>query len=77
MSTLQEISNSDQGWAAERAKYALQVQEAVQTGQLSAGEAKEILNNLITSQDLEQQASDLQLKAALVFGVTQLIRVLA
>jgi polyhydroxyalkanoate synthesis regulator phasin len=73
MSALSELMNSGNTWAAERAQYALQVHEAVGAGQLSASEAKEILQDLISTDKLEEAAADQQARAALVFGVTQLI----
>ena len=73
MSTLAELMNSGNQWAAERAQYALQVHEAVGAGQLSPSEAKEILQDLISTDKLEEAAADQQARAALVFGVTQLI----
>jgi polyhydroxyalkanoate synthesis regulator phasin len=72
MSVLTELMNSGNTWAAERAQYALQVHEAVGAGQLSASEAKEILQDLISTEKLEEAAADQQAVAALVFGVTQL-----
>lgn len=73
MSVLSELLTSGNQWAAERAQYALQVHEAVGAGQLSASEAKEILQDLISTEKLEEAAADQQARAALVFGVTQLI----
>jgi polyhydroxyalkanoate synthesis regulator phasin len=73
MSALTELMNSGNTWAAERAQYALQVHEAVGAGQLSASEAKEILQDLISTDKLEEAAADQQARAALVFGVQQLI----
>jgi polyhydroxyalkanoate synthesis regulator phasin len=73
MSALAELMNSGNTWAAERAQYALQVHEAVGAGQLSPSEAKEILQDLISTDKLEESAADQQARAALVFGVTQLI----
>jgi polyhydroxyalkanoate synthesis regulator phasin len=73
MSALAELMNSGNTWAAERAQYALQVHEAVGAGQLSTSEAKEILQDLISTDKLEEAAADQQARAALVFGVTQLI----
>ena len=73
MSVLTEVMQSGQPWAAERAQYALQVHEAVGAGQLSASEAREILQDLISTDKLEESAADQQARAALVFGVTQLI----
>jgi len=73
MSALAELMNSGNTWAAERAQYALQVHEAVGAGQLSPSEAKEILQDLISTDKLEEAAADQQATAALVYGVTQLI----
>jgi polyhydroxyalkanoate synthesis regulator phasin len=70
---LTEVMNSGQPWAAERAQYAMQVHEAVGAGQLSPSEAKEILQDLISTDKLQDAAADQQAVAALVFGVTQLI----
>jgi len=73
MSALAELMNSGNQWAAERAQYALQVHQAVGAGQLSPSEAKEILQDLISTDKLEEAAADQQARAALVFGVTQLL----
>ena len=73
MSALSELITSGNQWAAERAQYALQVHQAVGAGQLSASEAREILQDLISTEKLEEAAADQQARAALVFGVTQLI----
>ena len=73
MSVLTELINSGNTWAAERAQYALEVHQAVGAGQLSPSEAKEILQDLISTDKLEEAAADQQARAALVFGVTQLI----
>ena len=73
MSVLSELITSGDQWAAERARYALEVHEAVGTGHLSPSEAREILQDLISTEKLEEAAADQQARAALVFGVTQLI----
>jgi polyhydroxyalkanoate synthesis regulator phasin len=70
---LTEVMNSGQPWAAERAQYAMQVHEAVGAGQLSPSEAKEILQDLISTDKLQDATAEQQAVAALVFGVTQLI----
>jgi polyhydroxyalkanoate synthesis regulator phasin len=70
---LHEVINSGQPWAAERAQYALQIAEALQNGQVSQDEARAILNDLIATEKLEAEGADLQLRAALVFGVTQVL----
>jgi len=73
MSVLTEVMNSGQPWAADRAKYALEVHQAVGAGQLSPSEAKEILQDLISTDKLQEAAAEQQAVAALVFGVEQLI----
>jgi hypothetical protein len=73
MSALAELMNSGNTWAAERAQYALQVHEAFGAGQLSASEAREILQDLISTDKLEEAAADQQARAALVFGVQQIL----
>lgn len=70
---LTELMSSGHPWAAERAQYALEVHQAVGSGQLSPSEAKEILADLISTEKLQEAAADQQATAALVFGVTQLI----
>jgi hypothetical protein len=72
MSVLTEVMNSSQTWAADRARYALEVHAAVGAGQLGPSEAKEILQDLISTEKLEEAAADQQAAVALVFGVTQL-----
>jgi polyhydroxyalkanoate synthesis regulator phasin len=69
---LHEVINAGQPWATDRAQMALQVQEALQSGQMSPSEAKEILADLIDTEKLEAEGADLQLRAALVFGITQI-----
>lgn len=69
---LQDLVNGG-GWAAERAQYAIEVNAAVGAGQLSPSEAKEILEDLISTQKLDEASADQQSRAMLVFGVTQLL----
>lgn len=70
---LHEVINSGQPWAAERAQYALQIAEALQNNQISQDEARALLEDLIATEKLEAEGADLQLRAALVFGVTQVL----
>ena len=73
---LEQLATVNAPWAQQRAQYALQVGQAVQQGQLSPNEAKEILADLINLDKLNQEASDDEMRAALVFGVTQLAMML-
>lgn len=70
---LSVVASSGDEWAAERAKYVLQIAEAVASGQMSKEEATEVLQDMIATQQLQEQAQADQVKAALFFGITQLI----
>ena len=70
---LHEVINSGQPWAAERAQMALQIAEALQTNQIRQDEARALLEDLVNTEKLEADGADLQLRAALVFGVTQVL----
>lgn len=72
---LTELMSSGHPWAAERAQYALEVQQAIGAGQLSPSEAKEILEDLISTEKLQEASADQQAIAALVFGVQQIISI--
>ena len=72
-SILHEVLNSGQSWATERATIALQVQEALAGGLMSQDEAREVLSDLVATEKLDAEATDVQLRATLVFGITQLI----
>ena len=67
------VMNSGQPWAMDRAQYAIDVHNAVGAGQLSPSEAREILQDLVSTQKLDEASSDMQLRAALVFGVMQIV----
>ena len=70
---LHEVINSGQRWAGERAQMALQIAEALQTNQISQDEARALLEDLVNTEKLEADGADLQLRAALVFGETQVL----
>jgi hypothetical protein len=70
---LHEVINSGQPWAVERAQYALQIAEALEHNLIQPDEARALLEDLIATEKLESDGADMQLRAALVFGVTQVI----
>ena len=70
---LHEVINSGQPWAAERAQYALTIAESLQNNQITQDEARALLEDLINTEKLEAAGADVQLRAALVFGVTQVL----
>jgi polyhydroxyalkanoate synthesis regulator phasin len=71
---LNELLNSGNTWASNRAQYALGVDEAVRSNQMTASEAKEILDDLISTQNLEAAAASEQTKDLLVEGIEELVK---
>ena len=59
-------------WAEQRAQAALQIAEAVQQGQLSKDEARALLEDLVNTDQLNEEATNAEARAMLVFGVTQI-----
>lgn len=60
-------------WAEQRAQTALQIAEALQTGQITKDEARALLEDLINTDKLNEEASSAEARSMLVFGVTQII----
>ena len=77
MSVLYQLVSGSDTWAASRAQYALNVNEAVTNKTMTSSEAKEILEDLISTENLESAAASVQAKALLVEGVKELISVYA
>ena len=77
MSALTELVNSGESWAAERAQMAIQIEEAVKSGDLSADEAKELLTDLIDTEKLEEESTNAQVRAALVFAIKEAAALMA
>lgn len=71
---LHQLAQSGNSPSAQRAQYALQLNSAYQTGQVSADEYKALLEDLVNTSALEAEADSLQAKQMLVFGITQLIQ---
>lgn len=64
-------------WAENRAKFALQIAEGVQAGALSKDEARALLEDLVNTDKLNEEATNAEARAMLVFGVTQIAQMLA
>ena len=73
---LLQLAGCGMPWAADRAKFALQIADGVQSGQLSRDEASALLQDLINTDKLNAEATDAEARAALVFGITQLATIL-
>lgn len=63
-------------WAEQRAQMAIQIAEANRNGQISADEARALLEDLVNTDKLNEEASNAEARAMLVFGVTQIARML-
>jgi hypothetical protein len=73
---LQEIANSDRGWAAERAQIALDMAAQFEAGELDEDEYKELMRDLVNMDELDAEADDLETKTLLVtavYGVAQIV----
>mgnify|MGYP006289395231 CR=1 FL=1 len=77
MSILSDIINCGETWAEDRAKYAVEIQEAVKSGQMSADEGKEILRDLEETTRLEEQSANSQVRAALLEAIITAAKAMA
>jgi hypothetical protein len=75
MQELRALIGCGRPWAEERAQMALQLAEAYSTGQISTDEYKELLQDLVRTDTLDNEADDMAVKAMLVTGVYALLQV--
>ena len=68
---LLQLSGCGLPWAENRAKFALQIAEGVQAGALSKEEARALLEDLINTDKLNEEATSAEARSMLVFGITQ------
>ena len=61
-------------WAEQRAQMALQIAQAVQQQQMSRDEAAALLEDLVNTDKLNEEATNAEARATLVFGITQIAR---
>ena len=59
-------------WAETRAQTALQIAEALQNNQISKDEARALLEDLVNTDKLNEEATNAEARAMLVFGITQI-----
>ncbi len=57
------------GWAAERAKYVLEITDMHEAGELSESEYQELMRDLITADKFHEEADNLEVKNYLVAAV--------
>ena len=63
-------------WAEQRAQTALQIAEAVQQGAITKEEAQALLQDLVNTDQLNEEATNAEARAMLVFGVSQIAQML-
>ena len=76
MTELDQLLHSDKDWVRVRAETALQILNQQQTGQITSSEARELLEDLVRTDQLEAEADDIKLKTMLVnvvYGLTLVV----
>lgn len=73
---LKSLVGCGKSWAEEKATMAIEFQGMYERGELSADEYKELLEDLIRTDRLDEEADDMAVKSALVSGVKGLMSVL-
>jgi len=66
---LQSLTQCGRPWAAQRAEMALQMCAALQNGELSESEFKELMADLVRMDRLDSEADDIETKTMLVTAV--------
>jgi len=75
MDELQALIGSGNGWAQQKASLALEFSQQYQSGQMSKEEYTELLQDLIRTDRLDEECSDVEMKSMLVTGVMGLIAI--
>ena len=70
--SLLQLAGCGLPWAETRAQMALQIAEANQSGQISADEARALLEDLVNTDKLNEEATNAEARGMLVFGITQI-----
>jgi polyhydroxyalkanoate synthesis regulator phasin len=76
MTELDQLLHSDKEWVRVRAETALQIVNQRQTGQITADEARELLEDLVRTDQLEAEADDMAMKTMLVnviYGISLVV----
>lgn len=75
MNELQALLGCGREWAAQRAAYALDLNNQYQLGNISSDEYQELLQDLIRTDQLDAEADDIEVKSMLVAGVYGLLQI--
>jgi len=77
MSVLNDLVNGSEIWAAERAQMALDIDQAVKNGEMKPDEAKELLEDLISAEKLQEDSTDARVRAITVEAISTLAALMA
>lgn len=75
MTDLNDLLTCGAPWAEQRAKIAIELQAQYDAGKLSKGERDELLQDLINTDILDSESDDINVKAALIAGISGVISV--
>ena len=75
MEQLKELLTSSD-WAAKRAQIAIKLTEDLNSGELSADEYKELINDLKNTDQLNLQAEELEIKVKLESAINTLLKLI-
>jgi polyhydroxyalkanoate synthesis regulator phasin len=73
---LKEIATCGHGWAEERANMALQLNEQFKNGEISSDEYRELMEDLVRTDRLDAEASNIEIKSSLVYCVVGLSKII-
>lgn len=69
MDVLYQIAGMDQPWAAGRAANMIAIMEQYQAGSITLSERDELIRDLVRLDTIDQEATNLEVKTALVSAV--------
>ena len=75
MQSLYELAGSGHAWAAERAAMTIAIKEQLDAGQISREEAQELMTDLVRADTLDAEATDMEVKSALIAAIYAVTRV--
>ena len=76
LAQLKELATCGHGWAEERAQTALQLTEELNAGNISTDEYRELMEDLVRTDRLDAESSNIEIKAALVYCVVGLSKII-
>lgn len=75
--TLEQLAQCGRPWAEQRAKIAIELSSALETGDITRDEFLELAQDLIRADHLNGEADDVETKVALEVGIRQLISIVS